>query len=1124
MNLRKRILLLAGLLFLVSVSGIGNVVRQLPYFEHDPKAVMQCLALLGLFGAGLVFSVLELVRHEIIAPILQLAGQIARLRKQKNGNYRFTLTGCKDLDLLTRALNDLMGDFQRHEYIYRIFTEDSPDMIYLMDREGRVIFGNGNAARQWNLRPDEIIGKRQEELFPPEIAGRHKDAILKIFATGQPVVAEFHEMIGARRCCVDARLVPILDEAGRVTAVFGVSRDITEVEKTAEQYRCLFENAGEGILVADMETKRFKQANAAICGMLGYDGPELLALSVRAIHPEKDLDWIVRDFQDREKALMPNVPCLRKDGTVIYADIRKTRVAIDAVEYNMGFFADVTDRKIMADRLSATNSCLLGLGADFETNVKNITALCGELLGGDCALYNRLDGGVLHTVGQWNMPAGFDLGGNPRGHICYDVITGDAPDGMLFVPDLINTRYAETDVNIRKHGIRTYLGHAVRCNDRNIGSLCVGFRRSFSPTENDRKLFGILASALAVEEARRLTAEELRQSRQRFKELVETLHDWVWEVDETGRYTYVSPRVRDILGYEVGEVLGKTPFDLMPPDEALRVSGIFGSFAAERKQFVALENANICKDGRRVVMETSGLPFSGADGAFKGYRGVDRDITERKRMEENLRQSELKFRAIFDNTFQFTGLLTVDGAVVEVNKTALESCGSKASEVLGKPFWETPWWSHSKTLQEKLRTAIKKGAQGEFSRFETTNLAADGSLRHVDFSLKPIFNPDRKIVFLIPEGRDVTERVKAEKKAAMLSRAIETAHHGCLIISADYRIIFANDYGMDKLGFDFDALKELDLFSLCSDPAQLKDIIETGRIAKRWMGEVTVTRRDGGQFPALLSVTRFDADAEATDGGGDIILFQDISAQKELQDKILNSERLAVMGRLVADVAHEINNPLAIIIGTSQLALSRLDARQQTLFKNQIETVLRNARRCKTILNSLLGYGRTVGRKEETVNLPELIQEAIHDVNYQYDMGNIAIVLDDKVDNLEVAGNRVALLSVFVNLIRNARQAMGSTGCLTIATRKQDDGSIRIDIRDNGIGMDGEQLANLFKPFLSGWKNEEGSGLGLATSLGIVETHGGRMSANSAGEGKGTVFTIILPSPAILKKKESSDE
>jgi len=138
----------------------------------------------------------------------------------------------------------------------------------------------------------------------------------------------------------------------------------------------------------------------------------------------------------------------------------------------------------------------------------------------------------------------------------------------------------------------------------------------------------------------------LRESEERYRALVETVSDWVWEIDENNVYTFVSPQIRDLLGYEPGEILGRTPFDLMPPGEALRVKEIFGPYAARREPFPTIENANLHKDGHLVVLETSGAPFFDVNGRFLGYRGIDREIGARKRAEETIRRSEEHLRQV----------------------------------------------------------------------------------------------------------------------------------------------------------------------------------------------------------------------------------------------------------------------------------------------------------------------------------------------------------------------------------------------------------------------------------------------------------------------------------------------
>lgn len=159
-------------------------------------------------------------------------------------------------------------------------------------------------------------------------------------------------------------------------------------------------------------------------------------------------------------------------------------------------------------------------------------------------------------------------------------------------------------------------------------------------------------SAEQAARARKAAENALRESEAKFRNLVESTSDWIWEVDERGIYTYASPQVHESLGYTVDEVIGKSPFDLMAPDEAARMEVVFEAVKRERKPLRALENANLHKDGHVVFMETSGSPVVDAQGVFKGYRGIDRDITERKEAEKERRASAEKLEQTLLRTIE----------------------------------------------------------------------------------------------------------------------------------------------------------------------------------------------------------------------------------------------------------------------------------------------------------------------------------------------------------------------------------------------------------------------------------------------------------------------------------------
>jgi len=162
-------------------------------------------------------------------------------------------------------------------------------------------------------------------------------------------------------------------------------------------------------------------------------------------------------------------------------------------------------------RLARLNDCFLSFTAVPDDNMRRITTLCGELMDSACALYNRIDQGMLCTMAECNAPAGYNPVDRPEGHICYDVIKmgGD----ILFVRDLLSSTYAATDPNVLAYGLRTYIGAPVKCRGTTVGSLCVVYQRDHSLTDEDRKLMEILAVAIGIEEERKSAEASLIQAK-----------------------------------------------------------------------------------------------------------------------------------------------------------------------------------------------------------------------------------------------------------------------------------------------------------------------------------------------------------------------------------------------------------------------------------------------------------------------------------------------------------------------------------------------------------------------------------------------------------------------------------
>ena len=246
----------------------------------------------------------------------------------------------------------------------------------------------------------------------------------------------------------------------------------------------------------------------------------------------------------------------------------------------------------------------------------------------------------------------------------------------------------------------------------------------------------------------------LQKSEERFRSLVETTTDWFWEVDENAVYTYSSPKIRDILGYEPEEILGKTPFALMPPEEADRVAHIFAPYATSRRPFKLLENTNVHKDGHLVVLETSGLPIFDVKGVFRGYRGIDRDITERKQAEQGIRASEMRLRTAIESLpFDFF-IIDDNGRYVMQNST----CRDRWGDVIGKRTEDLEVDEDNLTLWLNNN---RRAFAGEVIRGEV-ELKIEGEKSYYYNILAPVTDRDQ-IREILGVNIDINERKQAEE-------------------------------------------------------------------------------------------------------------------------------------------------------------------------------------------------------------------------------------------------------------------------------------------------------------------------------------------------------------------------
>ena len=266
--------------------------------------------------------------------------------------------------------------------------------------------------------------------------------------------------------------------------------------------------------------------------------------------------------------------------------------------------------------------------------------------------------------------------------------------------------------------------------------------------------------------------EALQKSEEKFRSLVETTSDWIWEVDSKGIYIYASPQVEVLLGYTSEEVTGKTPFDFMPLEEAMRVGEFFLTIVEECKPFYNFENINLHKDGRHLILETSGIPVFDDKGDLTGFRGVDRNITERKRAEEQVKREKKRVEQYLDIAGVMLATINADEEIILINKKGCEILGYKEEELIGKNWFDIML---PQKIKEEIRGVFRKLMDGDLEPvefYENFLVTKDGEERLFFFHNTIIKDPNNQITGVLFSGEDMTERKRYEEERKKLQEQL----------------------------------------------------------------------------------------------------------------------------------------------------------------------------------------------------------------------------------------------------------------------------------------------------------------------------------------------------------------
>jgi len=667
---------------------------------------------------------------------------------------------------VTDEISESAVALRRAEQKYLDLVDNAPIGIFRSTEDGKLISVNPAMARMFKYEsPEEMIRmvnltKIAETLY--EDPARRRELMETVLQhKGWQV---FEERFRCRDgsviiCNFHYRAVPCGDNMPQEFEGFIVDitgRKLVETRLLLTQY-CV-DQAPVDIALVTPVTAKIIYANDFMCRSLGYSAEELASMTSFDLDPSLNEERIAElDRQFFAKGFIPLFESChrRKDGTVFPIEMVLKRIMFENVDVVMCFAQDISKRK------------------QAETMLKEQLHFLQQLLDSIPIPVFFKDAGGLYLGCNSAYERFFGVSRSQLvGKTVYDVAPKEQAD-IYFEADSELFNNQETQL------YETRIDHNDGSRHDVIFNKAVFF-------DAEGCVAGIVGAIVDITERRR-AEETLRRSEERFRSLVETSSDWIWEVDVRGVYTYSSPNVADILGYDPQEVMGKTPFDLMSPEEAERMRMRFVGIVASGTSFHGLENVNLHRNGHEVIIETNGVPIFGVDGELCGYRGIDRDITERKRAEEALMESEEKFRVLAETSPSAIALYQGE-EVIYINPTATRLLGYSIEELSKMSFWGCVHDDFQGMVRERVLARLR--GEPMPSKYECKLVTKDGrelwaimSIGLMEFKGKPA-----GIVTLMDttEAKLAEERIRSSlaEKEVLLKEVHHRVKNNLQIISS----------------------------------------------------------------------------------------------------------------------------------------------------------------------------------------------------------------------------------------------------------------------------------------------------------------------------------------------------
>jgi PAS domain S-box-containing protein len=626
---------------------------------------------------------------------------------------------------------------------------------------------------------------------------------------------------------------------------------------------------------------------------------------------------------------------------------------------------------------------------------------------------------------------------------------------------------------------------------------------------------------------RKQVEDALRDSEDRYHQLFDASTDAI--LVRTGE-TIIhanSAALKLFRANHIGDLVGRRYLDFVHPDD--RAESIERVRRSMRGDWIVppREHRLTTLDGQVIYVESAGVPIK-YQGEIQHF-GMFRDITDRKRVEEALRESEKQHRQIVESSTDAI-LVRSGDVIIYANPAAVRLFrASHAGELVGKSYLGLV---HPDDRPESIER-IKKGINDRWIAppREHRMVALDGQILHVESTGVPIQYKGEAQLFGV--FRDITERRQVDEKLRETERKYrelaESLPQVIFEVDSTGNLIYLNQTGYALFGYipeDFaKGFNVLEAFIPEDRERIANDIMISVQGLRLGRQEYTAVKKDGTKFPVGVHANRIMRDQTATGIRGILIDFTPIKRaeeeKKKLEIQLQQAQKMEAIGALAGGIAHDFNNILSAIIGYTELAMLNEGAEHCTAELNE---ALKAANRAKDLVKQILAFSRQTDEERMPVKVALVAKEAVKFIRATIPS---SIEIKTRIDEKSgaVLANSVELHQIIMNLCTNAHHAIGEqAGLLEVAVQNTEVGLsqrnnlidleigsyVRISVKDTGYGMTPDVIKRIFDPYFTTKEKGVGTGLGLAVVHGIVKKYGGSIKVKSE-LGKGTTFHIYLP-------------